>query len=361
MVDTGTYIPRKKLRIVGFVQARMNSSRLWGKSMMPLGPGGYPVALHCYWRLKAAWPTVEEVWFLATDDLADKEIIDLAKSLHEPYIVRPEGGWNLAASYVQLCEAAKADIYLSIEADSPLGDTQMLQRQMPLFLNGAQYVIGKPPEGMSITAKPYLWSAGGVGPTPAWLWHLQHKYATDQYLKETPGPFMAMHPESLDEVPMPVAFFDLTAEDYKWYRPYHLSMEVDSDAVVLQIIYANLWKGPGPSNVINLFDALRYLDEHPEVVRYNAHVVDSVACYKAAEATKGSEAEIVRHYAMWQAMADPAAHVQKCKLCNCYLGHVREQSGRHWFVLSNGVEVKGRANVTCPKCGQVRNWYEDET
>lgn len=355
----GTYIARKPIKIVGFVMARMNSSRLWGKSMMPLGPGGYPLALHVYWRLKACCPDVSEVWFMPTDDPADKEIQALAESLHEPYFIRPERGWNMAWAWSELHRRAQADLYLVAEADSPFCDISMARRAIEFYRKGAGYVVTDTPDGVPWTAKCFTWSAGGIGTTPGWYMALYEPYADSQYLKETPGPVFAVHPELNEFVRPPVVMMPALKKEYDWYRPYHLSTEVAEDAIVHQIIYANLWKGPGPENIIDLYDVLAYLDKHPEVARYNAHVVDSVACQTASQEAKRTEEETRRYHAMWRAMQDPANRIQKCQQCGAYVGFVREEAGKHWFSTWAGVKVRGRANIKCGRCGSVREWHED--
>jgi len=341
-------------KVAGMVLLRMRSERLFGKVMLPLC--GYPVAQHVYWRLRSLLPKSAPVWFMATDDPADREVIVLAETLGEPYIVRPDAGWNMAAGFVQLHEAAKADVYLTAECDSPLCYTGLIRRMLPLYLMGHQNVITR----TSRWQTRFVWNVlGGIGVMLPWNIALYAKWCDTDYLKGCVGPVLAFHPEAYEDVLPPTAWVDPTPEECELNPDISLELEDYCDSFVIGQLYHALWRGPGPENVIDGIEAARWALAHPQVLRYNAHRVQSKTNQIAAGQTAATAAQAELVAAMFEGMAIPGARIWKCDQCGAYLGYVIEQSGAHWFVTWSGVRLRGRGNITCRLCGAERKWYDD--
>ena len=336
-------------RVVGLVHARMRSERLFGKCMLPLA--GHPVALHAYWRLLSVWPGLE-VWFMPTDDPADREILDLAKSLGQPYIVRPDAGWNLVAAYRQLHEAAQADLYITVDGDGPLTYTGTLARLRPHLEAGIRNYSLRTDRWHT----RHVWNCtGAVGITWPWQFDLYDRFCDTDYLKGCPGPSMHVHAaEALPLVPPPDVYVDALPEEWQLVehqRP-HLFLEEYADAYVIGELYDALWGGPGPEGVIDSLEALRWCAEHPEVTRYNAHFVESVTNQTAAEVIAQSAPHLELQALLWEALGDRANDVDYCDACRAYLGYVRDGRYHVW----SGAVLEGRGTVQCRICGTVKEW-----
>lgn len=47
-----------------------------------------------------------------------------------------------------------------------------------------------------------------------------------------------------------------------------------------------------------------------------------------------------------------------CKNCECVLGEIDKNHGLNRLSI-RGIVITGRADVTCEKCGTVREWFAD--
>jgi spore coat polysaccharide biosynthesis protein SpsF (cytidylyltransferase family) len=330
------------VKVVGIVVGRMGSARLPGKVMLPFA--GHPSMLHCYWRLKACYP-VSQVWFMPTDDPTDSEIIQLAESLGEPYIIRPNKGMDVAGGLLQVHKAADADLYLEVSCDSPLSETVYAREVIDAYLDGATYVHKDDPDMTWLATTSII---------PVGHWEMeQHKTSSSPYFREHPGSLMQIEVERLRMLdPSEITIVTPTLEEKAWKRPYRVQVDEYADAYVMASIYGALFTKP----IIDTRDALTWCDTHPEVMRYNSQVVESMANlsgYTLYEKAK-PEKERIMHAVV--AAKDSRNHLQYCQRCGLYLGYAREERGRHKFYTFRGIQLSERAAVTCT-CGASREWY----
>jgi spore coat polysaccharide biosynthesis protein SpsF len=125
----------QKQRIVCIIQARMTSSRLPGKSMLPLG--GKPLLQNVIERAKAA-SLVDEI-VLATTDRSEEDVLaDLGRKLG--VTVFRGHPTDLLDRYTKASNMTNADIVVRIPADNPLIEPEEVDRIIAYFLEaGVDY------------------------------------------------------------------------------------------------------------------------------------------------------------------------------------------------------------------------------
>ena len=105
------------IKVVLIIQARMSSTRLPGKSMMPLA--GKPLVYRMVERLKKC-KQIDEIVIATSDQPEDKILVDLAKELDVSYF---QGNLlDVRDRYLQAAEKFQADYIVRIPADNPMPD-----------------------------------------------------------------------------------------------------------------------------------------------------------------------------------------------------------------------------------------------
>jgi spore coat polysaccharide biosynthesis protein SpsF len=116
---------RLKLGII--IQARMNSQRLPGKVLRPMG--GQPLIQYLIERIKTTpWP-----WMIATSDTADDQIlVDFCRKHEYPYF---RGSLHhVAQRFLDAAHSQNWDAFVRISGDSPLLDPHILTTVTLRFL-----------------------------------------------------------------------------------------------------------------------------------------------------------------------------------------------------------------------------------
>jgi len=127
----------KVSRVVLIIQARMSSSRLPGKSMLPLA--NKPLVFRMVERLKKCKRI--NVIVIATSDLPeDQVLVELAKELEVSYF---KGNLlDVRDRYLKSAEKFQADFILRIPADNPMPDANEIDKLIEFHLESN-------PEGFS--------------------------------------------------------------------------------------------------------------------------------------------------------------------------------------------------------------------
>src|SRR5579864_4738490 len=103
------------MRFVGVIQARMGSTRLPGKVMLPLA--GQPVIWHIFDRLRRVQP-IETVVLATTTDPQNDDMTRYAES-KGMYVYRHDAEEDIAGRLAGVIAATKADGMLKVNADCP--------------------------------------------------------------------------------------------------------------------------------------------------------------------------------------------------------------------------------------------------
>jgi len=115
-------------RVVAIVQARMSSSRLPGKVLLPIGE--QPMLVHVVERARRSF-LVREVVVATTTDPSDDPIEQLC--IERGYACARGSLHDVLDRYYQAARAFQADVIVRITADCPLIDPQVIDRTLQAY------------------------------------------------------------------------------------------------------------------------------------------------------------------------------------------------------------------------------------
>jgi spore coat polysaccharide biosynthesis protein SpsF len=117
-------------KIVAIVEARMTSSRLPGKVLLPAA--GRPLLGHLVERLRQV-PAVDEIVVATTSNAVDEPLVEFARQYGVTCFRGSEP--DVMVRVLGAGEAAAADIVVSITGDCPLIDPLLTEQTIRVFLN----------------------------------------------------------------------------------------------------------------------------------------------------------------------------------------------------------------------------------
>ncbi|MDD5136213.1 MAG: glycosyltransferase family protein [Candidatus Omnitrophica bacterium] len=120
----------KKDKIVATIEARMSSSRLPGKVLMPAD--GKPMLAHLLARLRAV-PSLDEIVLATTVNRADEPLIQFAKDNGIASFRGSEE--DVMGRVIGAAGSANADLVVEITGDCPIIDPAIVEEVIQLFLN----------------------------------------------------------------------------------------------------------------------------------------------------------------------------------------------------------------------------------
>lgn len=121
-------------KVVLIIQARMSSTRLPGKSMMPLADK--PLVYRIVERLQKC-KKVDEIVIATSDQPEDKVLVDLANELG---VSSFQGNLlNVRDRYLKAAEKFKAEFIIRIPADNPMPDANEIDKLIKFHLENNPY------------------------------------------------------------------------------------------------------------------------------------------------------------------------------------------------------------------------------
>ncbi len=130
----------KKKNVVAIIQARMGSTRLPGKVMMPIV--GKPMLWHVIERVKRC-KNIDSIVVATTSKKENNPIIELAKKCKVEIFIGSEN--DVLDRYYQAATKFNADIIVRITADCPLINPNTIDKMINLCLKeNADYICGHP-------------------------------------------------------------------------------------------------------------------------------------------------------------------------------------------------------------------------
>jgi len=116
-------------KVVLIIQARMSSTRLPGKSMMPLADK--PLVYRMVERLKNC-KKIDEIVIATSDQPEDQVLLELAKELKISYF---QGNLlDVRDRYLKAAEKFQADFIIRIPADNPMPDSNEIDKLIEFHL-----------------------------------------------------------------------------------------------------------------------------------------------------------------------------------------------------------------------------------
>lgn len=231
------------MQTLAIIQARMGSSRLPGKVLLPLG--GKPVLQRVIER--AQHLGADAVCVATTRAPADDATADLAVAMAVPYCRYGRGPEeaNVNARFRRVLHRNPCDAFWRITADCPLFSIQHAREAMALLRHtGAPYVAATVAAGfVDGLDSEVLRTAAFLAAAPE----------TDAEREHPPLAVMRRHPESCLQV-VPPHFYA--------HPNWRLTLDTLRDYERLQAIWAD-WPQDVVGEVSSL-DAVRWLVSHPE-------------------------------------------------------------------------------------------------
>jgi spore coat polysaccharide biosynthesis protein SpsF len=119
----------KMTKVILIIQARMSSTRLPGKSMMPLADK--PLVYRMVERLKKC-RKIDEIVIATSDQPEDQVLLELAKELKVSYF---QGNLlDVRDRYLKAAEQFQADFIIRIPADNPIPDSNEIDKLIEFHL-----------------------------------------------------------------------------------------------------------------------------------------------------------------------------------------------------------------------------------
>ncbi len=241
-------------RVVAVVRARMTSSRLPGKVLMPLA--GKPVLQHMIERHRRSAYT-DEVVVATTDKPTDDPVVALCESLGCAYVRGSED--DVLARVVGAGEAARADILVDGMADSPLVDWRIVDQLVEMLVEGGYDCTSNEfketfPVGLDarVFSFPTLCEAARVDHEPMYREHAGYS------IRSQPDKFKLGNLEA--------------AGDLRW-PALRLTLDTQEDYAVIGAVYDALY----PTNPdFSAAEVVAFLKTRPDLVALNSVVAQKV-------------------------------------------------------------------------------------
>jgi spore coat polysaccharide biosynthesis protein SpsF len=244
-IDTEKSIDK---RVVAIIEARMTSTRLPGKVLLPVC--GKPLLAHQIERLGRALK-LDDIMVATTTNAADEPIAELAESLGVKCFRGSEE--DVLGRVLGAAEASRADIIVEITGDCPAIDPGIVEEGIESFLTSdVDYVENiKYPGGMNYAV-----------------------FATDTLTEVelvTRDDMAAREHVSLPIYENPEKYKLMRIEAYDPFRREDICIELDepSDYEMIKRIFESLY----PDNPqFTLTDILAFFKLHPEILKLNDDV-----------------------------------------------------------------------------------------
>ena len=247
------------MRTVCIVQARMSSTRLPGKVLLPLA--GREVLAHVLDRL-AFCNTLDEVVVATSSDASDDVLAQWCRARGVP--VFRGSLLDVLDRYYQCAVENKATAVVRITADCPALDPTLVDDVVrgfhaggyDLYCLGGEFPDGLDCEVFSFSALERAWREAVLGSE-----------------REHVGPYFGNHPE----------FFHLGSLDrFKGLAHHRWTLDEPRDLVFLQSIFGRLQRADGQLFLTQ--DILDLLERKPELLQTNESIVRNEGLLKSLAA-----------------------------------------------------------------------------
>ena len=239
--------------IGAIVQARMGSTRLPGKVLMPAA--GRPLMAHLLDRLRRA-RTLETVVVATSDDARDDPIVVLCSTLGVPWFRGSER--DVLDRYYQAARGAGLDLIVRVTADCPLVDPAIVDAMV-------EYAVDHRGEYDLVTNRRPLTFPDGLDldvipiDALAQAW----RFAREPQQREHVIPWFWDTGRRLHNLEHPVNLY----ADYRW------TLDYAEDYALIRRVIEDLT--PIHGSAFAMDDVLAYMLEHPDVARSNAQYISA--------------------------------------------------------------------------------------
>ena len=239
-------------KIVAIIEARMTSTRLPGKVLLPVL--GKPILHYLVQRLRAV-PSVDSIVLATTVNESDQTLVEFAKN--EDILIYRGSEDDVMARVIGAAELVEADVIVEVTGDCPILDPDITEQVIQMYLqNDAAYVsnahIRSYPDGMDtqVFTLESLKHSASLTNDP-----LDHEHVT-LHMRNNPGIFPHIH---------------LVAPPSLNWPELGLTLDEKSDYELLKKIIENLNGDKG--SMFNCLDVISLLRKNPDWLKINQHVI----------------------------------------------------------------------------------------
>jgi len=245
----------EKPRVAAIIQARMGSSRLPGKVLMPLS--GKPVLWHIVHRLRKCM-MLDAIAITTSDRPEDDVLAAWCKAEGVPVFRGPEE--NVLQRYAIAVEALNPDVILRVTGDAPLIDPSTIDQVIgALIREDADYCTGDPKQpSIHEGFEPFSRRA---------MNRLLREAADDPVAVEHVSAYISRHPERFRHT-----HINIPVEHH--ISCVRTSVDTPDDLRFLSTIYEELKALPGEIDVAAVVQLIR---RKPELLLINQHIQQKTA------------------------------------------------------------------------------------
>jgi len=240
------------MSIIAIVEARMTSSRLPGKVLLPAC--GKPMLALQVERLKQV-KQLDDIVIATTTNKADDAIVDLAKTMNIGYFRGSED--DVLARVLLAAKLFKSDVIVEILGDCPAIDPVLVSQCIDTYLNlEVDYVSNALqrtfPGGM----------VANVFSTEV-LNEVEETTREDKVAREHVSIAIYSQPDKYK-------LFNVAAPDHLRRPDLIIELDEQRDYQLIKKIFENIY--PIKQN-FDVHDIIKFLDENPKIKRLNSNVV----------------------------------------------------------------------------------------
>ncbi len=240
------------------VTARMRSERCPGKALAPLA--GKPLLTHLLERLSSLGGT--SIIALATSVSAENDVlVEAAEALGIRAFRGDEN--DVLGRHVALVKTFGVDHVVRVTADNPLTDLPLIETLVAAHLEADADYTYVPGDALLMGILSEVISRRAL--------ETSHRDGDDRHRSELVTLYIKEHPD---------AFRVVRAElPEKLYRPeYRLTVDEPEDLVLMERIFDKLYRSGA---VLQTIDAIRLLDDEPELAEINRDIRASAANFRS--------------------------------------------------------------------------------
>lgn len=239
-------------KIVATIEARMKSTRLPGKVLLPLGEK--PSLVQMYLRAVQS-KFVDEVVIATTDDSSDDEIVEICKLNNIPYF---RGSMdNVMSRVLETAKSRDADYIVELTGDCPLVDPKLVDELIEFYFNGKyDYVYNRLDKGLADGFDVQVFSTERL------------EYVSTQ----TTDPIDLVHVSCyFYNNPELFKIGSLKyGEETNLYTPdWALTLDEPEDYQLIKKVFEAL---NGDQNLFTAHDVIHYLKANPELMKINENI-----------------------------------------------------------------------------------------
>jgi spore coat polysaccharide biosynthesis protein SpsF len=240
-----------QMKIVATIEARMTSSRLPGKVLLPVL--GRPMLDHLLERLRAV-PSIDEIVVATTTNATDDVLAAFAESAGVRVFRGSED--DVMTRVIGAADSASADVVVEITGDCPIIDPEIVEQTIQMFLHhDADYVsnadVRSYPDGMDAQVFRLDTLKRSAAMTND---ELDHEHVT-LHIRNHPELFRKVH---------------LVAPPSLWWPELGLTLDEGADYRLLSRIIETL--APG-NPCFGCGETLKLLRQNPDWVEINQAVI----------------------------------------------------------------------------------------